>query len=72
VLRARDLLVQGSTDTAGPQGRQAIISELTQLVDGVKSEANTQVGGQYVLSGSATDTQPYTLGATDTYAATRA
>lgn len=68
VLRARDLVVQGSTDTAGTQGRQAVISELTQIVDGIKSEANTQIGGRYILSGSATATQPYTPGASDTYA----
>jgi flagellar hook-associated protein 3 FlgL len=68
VLRARDLITQGASDTAGPQGRQAIIAELSQIVDSVKSEANTKLGSQYVLSGSATTTQPYTLGADDTYA----
>jgi len=67
VLRARDLVVQGATDTLGPAGRQAIISEFTQLVDSVKTEANTKVAGRFVFAGSATLTQPYATGATDTY-----
>jgi flagellar hook-associated protein 3 FlgL len=68
VLRARDLVVQGANDTAGPGGRSAIVAELTQIVDSIKSEANTQIAGRYIFSGSATTTKPYALGATDTYA----
>lgn len=68
VLRARDLVVQGASDTIGPAGRQAIVAEFTQLVDSVKSEANTKVAGRYVFGGSATLAQPYTVGGVDTYA----
>ena len=68
VLRARDLVVQGASDTVGPAGRQAIVAEFTQLVDSVKTEANAKFAGRFVLSGSATLTQPYAMGATDTYA----
>ena len=68
VLRARDLVVQGANDTAGPAGRQAIVSEFTQLIDSVKTEANTKVAGRFVFAGSATLTEPYALGAADTYA----
>ncbi len=67
-LRARDLVVQGASDTLGPAARQAIIAELGQLVDSVKSEANSQIGGRYIFAGSATTTKPYALGSSDTYA----
>lgn len=68
VLRARDLVVQGANDTMGPAGRQAIVAEFTQLVESVKSEANTKVAGRFIFAGSATLTQPYTVGGADTYA----
>lgn len=68
VGRVRDLLVQGANDTQGPAGRQAIANEVTQLIDSIKTEANTQYAGVYVFSGTSTLTQPYQLGANDTYA----
>jgi flagellar hook-associated protein 3 FlgL len=68
VARVRDLLVQGANDTTGPEGRQAIANEVTQLIDSIKTEANTQYAGVYVFSGTSTLTQPYQLGASDTYA----
>jgi flagellar hook-associated protein 3 FlgL len=66
--RARELLVQGSTDSAGPQARAAAADEIDQLVASVKQEANVEYAGRYVFSGTATATAPYTAGATDTYA----
>lgn len=68
VLRARDLVLQGANETNGPGGRSAIVAELTQMVDSIKSEANTQIAGRYIFAGSATTTKPYALGASDTYA----
>lgn len=68
VLRARELLIQGATDTASPQARQAIATEITQLIDAIKTEANAQLGDRYVFAGSATLTVPYQLGASDAYA----
>jgi flagellar hook-associated protein 3 FlgL len=67
-LRARELLVQGATDTVSPEGRQAIAAEVDQLIDSIKSEANAQYAGRYVFSGSQTQTPPYQQGAVDTYA----
>ena len=63
-----DLLIQGATDSAGPAARGAIATEIDQLVDSLKSTANSQYAGRYLFSGSKTLTAPYTLGATDTYA----
>jgi flagellar hook-associated protein 3 FlgL len=66
VQRVRDLVVQGASDTAGQQ-RGPIIGEITQLIDSIKTDANSQYGGRYIFSGSATLTQPYQMGATDNY-----
>jgi flagellar hook-associated protein 3 FlgL len=67
VLRVRDLVIQGANDTVGPAGRQAIASEIAQLIDSIKTAANSQYAGRYVFAGSATTTQPYQLGASDAY-----
>ncbi|HYV15191.1 MAG TPA: flagellar hook-associated protein FlgL [Conexibacter sp.] len=66
--RVRELVVQGSTDSAGPQARAAAADEIDQLVESVKQEANVRYGSRYVFSGTATDTPPYALGGADTYA----
>jgi flagellar hook-associated protein 3 FlgL len=67
VQRARDLVIQGANDTNGPSDRTAIVTELTQLIDSIKTDANTQYAGRYIFSGTATNTQPYQQGAVDTY-----
>ncbi|HEX4807147.1 MAG TPA: flagellar hook-associated protein FlgL [Conexibacter sp.] len=69
VQRARELLVQGGSDTADPTARNAIADEIDQLTESVKQEANVQYAGKYVFAGTATNTQPYALGAgADRYA----
>jgi flagellar hook-associated protein 3 FlgL len=67
VQRARDLVIQGANDTNAPSDRTAIVTELTQLIDSIKTDANTQYAGRYIFSGTATNTQPYQQGAVDTY-----
>jgi flagellar hook-associated protein 3 FlgL len=69
-LRARDLLVQGATDTMATEGRQALAQEIDQIVASVKSEANAQYAGRYVFAGTSTTTAPYQQGAIDTYSGT--
>jgi flagellar hook-associated protein 3 FlgL len=68
VLRARDLVVQGASDTVGPAARASIAAEITQLIDSVKTEGNANYAGRYIFSGSATLTQPYQMGVSDAYA----
>jgi flagellar hook-associated protein 3 FlgL len=64
---AHNLIVQGASDTADPTSREAIALQLDQLISSLKDSANANVGGIYVLSGSATTTPPYIQGADDTY-----
>jgi flagellar hook-associated protein 3 FlgL len=67
VQRARELLVQGGSDAAGPQARAAAAAEIDQLIESVKQEGNASYAGRYIFAGTATATKPYQSGATDTY-----
>ncbi len=63
----RQLLVQSSTGTNNQSDRESIATEVDQLTEAVKQDANTQYAGQYVFSGTDTTTVPYPQGAEDTY-----
>ncbi|HEY5288063.1 MAG TPA: flagellar hook-associated protein FlgL [Solirubrobacteraceae bacterium] len=63
----RELLVRSSTGTNNQSDRESIATEVQQLTEAVKQDANTQYAGQYVFSGTATTTAPYTQGAEDAY-----
>ena len=63
----RELLVQSSTGTVNQSDRESIATEVDQLTEAVKQDANTQYAGQYVFSGTDTTTVPYPQGAEDTY-----
>src|SRR6185312_12342568 len=52
IQRARDLVIQGANDTNDASDRQAIVTELNQLIDSIKTDGNTQ---------------PYQLGSNDAY-----
>ena len=67
VQRARDLIIQGANGTNGASDRTAMVTELNQLIDSIKSDANTQYAGRYIFSGTATNTQPYQQGGVDAY-----
>lgn len=68
VQRARELLVQSGSDSAGTAARASAADEIDQLVESVKQEASVRYGDRYVFSGTATTTAPYTLGGSDAYA----
>jgi flagellar hook-associated protein 3 FlgL len=68
VHRARELIVRGATDSADGQDRASIATELEQIIESVKQNANATYRGSYLFSGSKTDTLPYRQGAGDAYA----
>jgi flagellar hook-associated protein 3 FlgL len=68
VHRARELIVRGATDSSDAQDRVAIATELEQIIESVKQNANATYRGSYLFSGSKTDTVPYQQGAADAYA----
>jgi flagellar hook-associated protein 3 FlgL len=65
--RARDLLLQGANGSYSQTDKDAMADELDQLADSIKTAGNTQYAGNYVFSGTATKTQPFTVGGADTY-----
>ncbi len=67
VQTVRELLVRSSTGTNNQSDRESIATEVEQLTEAVKQDANTQYAGQYVFSGTTTTTAPYVQGAEDAY-----
>ncbi len=65
--RAQELTVQASNGDESSTDLSATADEIDQLADAVKQEANTQYNGQYVFSGTSTNTQPYSSATGDTY-----
>src|SRR3954467_2538176 len=56
---ARQLVVQGSTDTLPQESRNALADQVDQLIAGMKQEANATYDGRYVLGGNRTNVRPY-------------
>jgi flagellar hook-associated protein 3 FlgL len=56
---ARELTVQGSTDTLPQTSRNALADQIDQLIAGIKQEANATYDGRYVLGGTRTNVRPY-------------
>jgi flagellar hook-associated protein 3 FlgL len=65
--RVRELVVQAANGTNNQSNMNSIASEVEQLTEAVKQDANTQYAGQYVFAGTATTTAPYLQGENDTY-----
>ena len=61
VEKARELLVQGASDSADDAAREAMAKEVDQLIAGIKQSANATYKGRYVFSGTRTDQAPYPL-----------
>ena len=57
--RARELTVQGSTGTLGPNEKTSIATEMNQLIQQLAQVANTNFGGAYIFSGHQTQTAAY-------------
>lgn len=68
IQRARELLVDGGNDSNGQVAREAIATEIDQLTESLKQEANATYEGRHVFAGTATETAPYALGPVDAYA----
>jgi flagellar hook-associated protein 3 FlgL len=65
--RAQELTVQASNGTLSSTDLSATADEIDQLSDAIKQEANTQYDGQYIFSGTATSTAPYSSSTGDVY-----
>ena len=56
---AKELLIQGATDTLPQTSRDAIADQIDQIVAGMKQEADATYDGRYILAGSRTNTRPF-------------
>jgi flagellar hook-associated protein 3 FlgL len=65
--RARELLVQASSDSAGPVARQAAGKEVLGLLETMKEAGNASYGGRFVFAGTRTDVRPFSAGGSDAY-----
>lgn len=58
--RVRELAVRGNSDTLGPEGRQAVATEVRELMESFLQLANTQdANGEYVFAGFHSQTRPF-------------
>lgn len=57
----RELGLEAASDTYGPSERQATLLETRQLLEQVVTIANTNYNGNYIFSGTQTQTAPYTV-----------
>lgn len=64
--RVRELMVQASNGTNGPEDLKAIGAEIKQLKEDLVGSANTQVAGNYIFNGTQTKEAPVTLNADGT------
>jgi flagellar hook-associated protein 3 FlgL len=62
IHRARELVVEGSSDSTPPEAKLAIAAEIDQLIESIKQNANATYRGRYVFAGTATDAPPYVAG----------
>jgi flagellar hook-associated protein 3 FlgL len=67
VQRVRELVLQAANGTINQSDREAIATQVEQLTESIKQDANTQFGGEYVFSGTDTLTAPYQQGESDEY-----
>ena len=65
--RVRELVVEAGNGTNSQANLNSIASEVEQLAEVVKQDADTQYAGQYIFSGTLTGTAPYQQGANDSY-----
>jgi flagellar hook-associated protein 3 FlgL len=65
--RANELALNGANGSSSQIDRNAMADEIDQLIKSVKDSVNAKVDSDYVFSGTATDTAPYTTATGDAY-----
>ncbi|MCK8827020.1 flagellar hook-associated protein FlgL [Natroniella acetigena] len=60
--QARDLAVQGATDSATPADKAMIAKDVRQLREHLVEVGNTTYDDRYIFNGTRTDERPYTAG----------
>ncbi len=66
--RVRELVLEASSGVENQSDLNNIANEVGQLTETVKQDANVQYAGQFIFSGTLTNTAPYAQGENDAYA----
>ena len=56
------LVVEGANGTEQQHDLNDMAEEVSQMIDGIKQSADTQLNGMYIFAGTATTTQPWATG----------
>jgi flagellar hook-associated protein 3 FlgL len=67
VQRVREIVLQGVSGVDNKSDLESLADQVEQLTESVKQDANVRYGESYVLSGTLTQTAPYSPGAEDSY-----
>lgn len=67
LARASELAARGANGSMSQTDRNAIAGEIDQLVKSAKDSMNAKVGADYVFSGTASNTPPYSTATGDAY-----
>lgn len=59
LIRVKELITVGASDSWGMDSRQAMADEIEQLVNHLGDIANSRLNGRYVFGGTDTDIKPY-------------
>lgn len=59
--RARELTVEGASDTSSVESRNTIAAEIHQLYEQLVDIGNTQFNGEYIFNGQLTNLKPYEI-----------
>ncbi|EKD83411.1 MAG: hypothetical protein ACD_39C00696G0001 [uncultured bacterium] len=59
IQRVRELAVQGANDTLVQEDRDAIATEINEMILHLVDVANTNIGGEYIFAGHKVETPPF-------------
>jgi flagellar hook-associated protein 3 FlgL len=65
--RAKELATAGANGAMSQADRNGIANEIDQLIQSAKESLNAKVGGDYIFSGTKSDTPPYATATGDAY-----
>lgn len=59
IQRVQELTIQGANSAAGQNERDAVASEINQILESILMSANTTRAGRYIFAGTKTTTTPF-------------
>ncbi len=63
LMRARDIVIRGSSDSLGPDEKRALADEMDQIISELLQRFNAKYGDRYLFAGAAVLTRPFEVDA---------